>query len=87
MFYAAHEKNKKASRSKFRRFLSKCDVIVVKTHLSNSKPCNRCVEMLKKHGVRRVYYSYERGLKMEKVNQLENEHLSSKFRRPWSEFT
>jgi len=83
----AQGKNKKASQCKFRRFLSKCDVIVVKTHLSNSKPCSRCVEMLKRHGVRRVYYSYERELKMEKVNELTNDHLSSRYRRPWSEFT
>ena len=87
MFYVAQEKGKKASQCKFRRFLSKCDIVVVKTHYSNSKPCSRCVDMLKKYGVRRVYYSYERELKMEKVNELKNDHLSSKYRRAWSEFT
>jgi glutaredoxin-related protein len=59
---------------------------VVKKTMSNSKPCSRCVEFLKNYGVRRVYYSYDEKLIVEKVNQLKNEHVSSKYRKPWATF-
>jgi hypothetical protein len=42
--------------------------------------------MLKKFGLRRIYYSFEGYLKMEKVNEMESFHISSKYRKPFSEF-
>lgn len=42
--------------------------------------------MLKKHGLRRVYYSFSGTLKMEKVNEMQSMHVSSKFRKPFNEF-
>ena len=45
-----------------------------------------CIKFLKKCGIRRVYYSYDQELKMEKTNEIENNHISGKYRKPWSEF-
>ena len=69
-----------------RRFLKKCDILVVKKNCGNSRPCMKCLESMKKLGVRRVYYSYDREIKMEKVNEMKSDHLSAKYRRPWSDF-
>ena len=69
-----------------RRFMKKCDIIVVRRGGASSCPCARCLKQLKNCGFRRVYYSEKGDLKMEKVNQMENNHLSSKYRRPWSSF-
>ena len=73
-------------RNKLRRFLKKCDILVVKKNCGNSRPCMKCLETMKKLGVRRVYYSFYNEIKVEKVNEMETEHVSAKFRRPWSEF-
>lgn len=73
--------------NKLRRFLHKCSILVIKNHLSNSKPCTRCLEKLKNYGFRKVYYSYDKKIIVEKTNQMENDHLSSKYRKPWSSFT
>jgi deoxycytidylate deaminase len=69
-----------------RRYLGKCDILIVKRKLSNSKPCSRCIEFLKNTGIRRVYYSCDEKIYIEKMNSIENEHLSSKYRKPWSTF-
>ena len=69
-----------------RRFLNKCDILVVKKNCGNSRPCVKCLERMKKLGVRRVYYSYDREIKVEKVNEMESTHVSAKYRRPWSDF-
>lgn len=86
VFYGAQGKNGKASMCKLRRFLSKCDIVVVKKNCSNSMPCVRCTDMLKRYGLRRVYYSFDGDLKMEKVSELNSDHVSSKFRKPFKEF-
>ena len=72
----------------FLRYLGKCDIIIIKWGLNSSKPCSRCLERLKKLGLRRVYYSYDGtpNLKMEKINTIESDHLSSKYQRAWSTF-
>ena len=69
-----------------RRFLNKCDILVVKKNCGNSKPCVRCLNYLKSLGVRRVYYSVDREIKMEKVSEMKTDHVSGKYRRPWNEF-
>jgi hypothetical protein len=92
VFYRASVKNGKndaKSESKFRRFINKCDIIVVRgkeDNLSNSTPCMRCTQMLKNYGLRRVYYSFGGALKMEKVNEMQSMHVSSRYRKPFSEF-
>ena len=73
----------------FQRYLNKCDIIIIKKGLHASKPCTRCLERLKKLGIRKAYYSYDGTdkLKMEKINMMESHHVSSKYRKPWSEFS
>ena len=81
-----YEKKKKASngqRNKARRMLKKCDIIVVKKN-GNSRPCYHCLKFLKQIGVRRVYYTVQKTLKMEKVKEMESDHISCKYRMPWS---
>lgn len=65
--------------------MKKCDIFVVR-HGGSSAPCVRCLNTLKKCGFRRVYYTHHGDIKMEKVNEMETDHLSSKYRRPWSSF-
>jgi hypothetical protein len=72
---------------KFYRFVRKCHVINVKKGLSDSRPCQRCLDLLKSYGFQRVYYSIHKDIQMEKVQHMKNEHLSAKYRKPWSEFT
>lgn len=67
-------------------YLGKCDLIVTKNTMSNSKPCKHCTEFLKKHGIRRIYYSYENDFIMEKTQNLKSDHLSAKYKKPWSQF-
>ena len=68
------------------RFFHKCDIIVTKRTQNNSAPCRHCLDFLKKCGIKKVYYSYEGNLKMEKVSEMETTHISAKYRKPWSEF-
>ena len=68
------------NKDKVKRYLSKCTLIVVRRTMNNSKPCNHCLQMIKESGIKRVYYSYDKGLKMEKVNQMETSHLSARYR-------
>ena len=84
VFYTSQNNGK--NDSKFRRFLNKCDILVCKRTMSNSFPCVRCAEMLKNYGLRRVYYSFEGNFKMEKVNTMTSSHISSRYRKPFSEF-
>lgn len=67
-----------------RRFLKKCDLIVVKKNCGNSRPCVRCLDYLKKAGIRRIYYSYEQEFRMEKINEMQSSHISSRYRKPWA---
>lgn len=83
VFYAAK------TGKNIHRYLKGCDIIVIKKGLHASKPCARCLEKLKRLGLRRAYYSYDGtyDLKMEKINLMETDHLSSKYSKPWSEFS
>jgi tRNA(Arg) A34 adenosine deaminase TadA len=59
------------------------DIIVIKVSnsrkiLGNSRPCNHCIEILKKNNIRKIYYSNEKGeIESEYINEMENKHLSS----------
>lgn len=87
VFYAAQKNGKNASQNKIRRFLKKCDVYIIQKKSigsGNSRPCNRCLDFLKKVGIRRIYYSFYSELKMEKINIMESDHVSSKYRKSWA---
>lgn len=84
--YVGKKANDKRDIKKFIRFIRKCNIINVKKGLSDSRPCKRCLNILKEHGFQRVYYSIHKNIKMEKIKYMENEHLSSKYRKPWGEF-
>jgi deoxycytidylate deaminase len=58
------------------------DILVIRINknyvLKNSRPCNQCIEKLKKIGIRRVYYSDHNGnIIYEKVEYMEKLHVSS----------
>ena len=86
VFYVGNNAINKRDVKKFNRFIRKCNIINVKKGLSDSRPCKRCLNILKQHGFQRIYYSFQKNIKMEKVKYMENDHISSKYRRPWSEF-
>ena len=48
--------------------------------LRNSKPCVDCTLLIKKSGIRKVYYSFhndqENGIVKTKASELESEHVS-----------
>lgn len=59
----------------------------MKKGFSDSSPCKHCLILLKKVGIQRVYYSIFGDFKMEKVKYMKTEHISSRYRKPWSEFS
>lgn len=87
--YNVYMSKKRRNGSKcFNRYLRKCDMLIVRGNLNCSKPCARCLDDIKRLGIKRIYYSYDgtTELKSEKVYLMENSHLSSKYRIPWSDF-
>ena len=72
--------------SRMRRFFGKCTLIVVRRTMNNSKPCSRCLEMIKKCGIKKIYYSHDQGLVYEKARDMENDHVSSAHRVPWHQW-
>lgn len=73
--------------NKLRRIMRKCSIVIVRSACATSKPCNRCLNMLKKCGFQKVYYSCGNDkISMEKLNIMESDHLSSKYRRPWADW-
>lgn len=88
VFYAINKKGKNAKRDneKFRRFIRKCHIVNVKKALSNSRPCKRCLSLLKKFGIQKIYYSNLGNITTEKVKDMTSDHISSKYKKPWSEF-
>lgn len=58
------------------------DLLVIRINkhsiLRNSRPCNQCIDKLRKIGIRKVYYSNENGdIVCEFVEQMEKTHVSS----------
>jgi len=46
--------------------------------LKNSRPCNQCIDYLKKYNIKKVYYSNEYGdIVCEKLYDMEKKHVSS----------
>lgn len=58
------------------------DILVIRINkqlaLKNSRPCNNCIDKLKKIGIRKVFYSNENGnIIGEFINDMEKYHISS----------
>ena len=66
---------------KLQRFLHRCDIIVVRKTMNNSKPYKHCLKFLKKCGIRRVYYSFNKSIIVEKVSNMDTDHISAKNRK------
>lgn len=67
-----------------KKSLKGLDVIVIRIKnnmLKNSRPCNNCIDKLRKVGIRKVYYSNEDGIIVsEFVENMEKLHISSGYR-------
>ena len=91
-YYSVHNEfyktrcNGNINNEKLRRYFRNVSLIVVRTRMTNSRPCSRCLELIKQYNIKRVYYSYDGDLVMEKTRDIETDHVSSKYRRPWSEW-
>ena len=64
-----------------RKFIIKgtaVDMIVIRQGWAESKPCQHCIDYMRKHGVniRRVRYSSQGQLITESLNTMENSHLT-----------
>ena len=45
-------------------------------NLCDSKPCEECINIIKTHGIKKVYYSTNGGIIIEKVSLMSSDHLS-----------
>lgn len=64
------------------------DIIVIRVNnnliLKNSRPCNHCIEQLKKIGIRKIFYSNENGIILcEFVDKIQKKHISKGNKRNW----
>ena len=66
--------------------MRKCELIVVRRTMNNSKPCIKCLEMIKICGIKKVHYSYDQKLIFEKTEDIQTDHLSSRYRTPWNKW-
>ena len=78
--------NNQTKLKKIRRYFRNCKLVVVRTSMGNSKPCSKCLKMLKYYGIKKVYYSLEQEIVFEKTNEMETDHLSSRYTHPWREW-
>lgn len=81
-----HYKTVHAEINVFKNFPKKnvkgMDILVIRINkkfvLKNSRPCNQCIDKLRKIGIRRVYYSNDEGsITSENVEMMEKRHVSS----------
>ena len=49
--------------------------------LANSKPCVHCLQYIKKFHVTKIYYTTEKGWKMEKIRDIRTDHISKGYRK------
>lgn len=56
----------------------KLSIYISRTSFGNSKPCYHCINTLKSIGIYRVFYTTgdNNVYKCEKINNIENEHVS-----------
>lgn len=69
-----------------KKSLKGMDILVIRTNknltLSNSRPCNHCINKMISLGIRKVYYSDKNGnIIYEYVEEMEKYHISSANRR------
>ena len=50
-------------------------------NFAESKPCNHCLKMIKKYGIKKIVYSTDQGLVKQKTSQLQSQHESIAFRQ------
>jgi deoxycytidylate deaminase len=61
------------------------DILIIRIsdksyHLKNSRPCNSCIDKLKERGIRKVYYSNDKGeIVYEFIENMQKIHDSSGF--------
>lgn len=72
--------------NKIRRFLSKCTLIVVRKSMNCSRPCSRCLKLIKSYGIKRVYYSDDQKLVFRKTEEITECIISKRYRIPWKEW-
>ena len=65
-----------------KRSVKGLDILVIRINkqlaLKNSRPCNHCIDKLKKIGIRKVFYSNENGnIVSEFINDMEKRHISA----------
>lgn len=58
------------------------DILIIRVNkskkLQNSRPCNSCIDKLKKHGIRKAYYSNNHGeIVWEFIDKMPKIHVSS----------
>jgi len=74
------KRNQAKTENKLRRIFSRCDLLVVRAKrltISNSKPCKHCLQFIKDCGIRRIYYSNNQNLILEKTSDMQTEHICS----------
>jgi len=63
---------------------SKLQIIVIRIdaneNLTNSKPCNHCIEIMRSYGVRKVTYSTKEGICVTESINIISGHISSGYR-------
>lgn len=64
------------------RFTKGMDILIIRVNkskkLKNSRPCNSCIDKLKKHGIRKAYYSNDQGeIVWEFIDHMPKIHVSS----------
>jgi deoxycytidylate deaminase len=64
------------------RYIKGLDIFIIrvneKSYLKNSRPCNTCIEILKRKGIRKAYYSNEDGeIVYEFIENMPKIHESS----------
>ena len=75
-------------KSKYKKMSETVDIIIIRLNnscnninLKNSRPCNRCIEILQEYNIRRVYYSNEMGeIICENLKEMLKIHISSGYR-------
>jgi deoxycytidylate deaminase len=59
--------------------LNRCILIVIRLgksgEVQSSKPCCDCVNMIKRHNIKRIFYSTYNGFEFQKGSEIENDHI------------
>lgn len=62
------------------KLLKRCILIVIRLgrdgEVQSSKPCSTCVPIIKQYGIKRVFYSVQRGFEFEKGDNIQSTHLT-----------